>query len=265
MAQAQKTPVAEATLSLIATTVKALHAAVKAEASAAAALDRKSGATWRAVQAAAEPFPATMSKDDRTALSGALAKDYATVYRHKDAAKVCASQHAKAIHMIATGVQGEIADDKGATRKAPAAEFASMKAYFAACREPKQQADAGNPPNNAGNPGASANPSTDDAAVKAAAETRATALSTAGMTVELGSAFVRLIEAAKRSTEVADAVMFAANSPERLVEFVAYVLGQRAQENAAKLAGALGAKVRTRKPAKDAAPAQAAAYSPLKP
>lgn len=203
----------------------------QAQARAEKALDRVKSATWRSVQEAAACFDAAMSTADRTALSGELARQYKRFYSEASA-KVAASQHAKAIHMIATGVTAKVGQEQwGADR------FGSMDAYFKACKGERHQADAGNAPRAKG----ADTVGEGDTSAQEAADKPANALSTAGMSVELGAAFVRLIEAARKNPEVADAVLFMSNSPDHLPGFVEYVIEARKEKIAGKLGEKFGA------------------------
>lgn len=193
---------------------------LQAQASAEKKLDKAKGSAWLAVQEAAGAFPADMSDKDRTTLSGELARNYKAFYPEASA-KVVASQHAKAIWLIATGAAtGKLAPD----------QFSNIADFLKAHRPERHQADAGN----------EGDKSTSTSDAKAAA-TQGAALSTAGLSVELGSAIVRLIEAAKRSPEVSDALVMMANRPEWAVKVLADALVPSVDATAAKLAEKFGA------------------------
>ncbi len=214
--------------------VAVMHKAAAAEAKAAQALDRARGSTWDAVREAALCFDAPMSDEDRTALSGELAREYEGRYKDKAAAKSAASQHAKAIFALTHG--------KGSK------DAKSLKEYLAGAFV-RNQANAGNAPKNQAAQTVAASSTSAPASPEPAAQ-GGTAFSTAGMPVEVGSAIIRLITAAKKNAAVGDALCVLANqSPDRIVAACEWLLTSKAEGQAAKLAEKFGQSTPVKKAA----------------
>lgn len=210
----------DATRTAVSLAVAVMLKPFKAQASVEKKLEKAKGAAWAAVQEAAGAFPADMSEKDRTTLSGELARNYAAFYPAASA-KVVASQHAKAIWLIATGwAVGEKAPEK----------FGNIAAFLDAFKAPRKQADAGNEPDNS--------TGTKDAQD---AEKQNAAMSTAGLSVEVGAAIIRLIEQAKKSPEMCDALIMLSNRPEWGIKVLADALVPDVDATAAKLAEKFGA------------------------
>lgn len=195
-------------------TAAAISEAAKTMGAAVAAQERAKGAVWAGVRKAAEAFPPAMTELDRKVLSGALAKRYAAAYGTEASAKVVASQHAKAIYLLAT--HAKAADGS----PVDADEASDVQSYLKAHRAPVAAAGA----------------------VVRAEDAKPVAMSTAGLPVETGAAIVRLIEAAKRDPEIADALIFASNNLDEFPAFVGQIIDKkqavrRAQRVAAPVGG----------------------------
>lgn len=180
------------TLTAVAFALTVMDDAARAEGAAEKALEKKRGASWAAVQEAAHAFNADMSEADKTELSGQLARVYAKYYP-ASSAKVVASQHARAIYLLATG--------------SPVGDARNIAAFLAAH---KRTPAAGATKPETGAPEA---PDLQGDEAPAAAPAQAPAPILSGVSVELGSAIARLVEAAKKMPHMEDALLYAANHP----------------------------------------------------
>lgn len=203
------------TLTGVALAIAVMSDAAKAEGQAEKTLEKRRGASWAAVQEAAGAFDAEMSEADKTTLSGQLAKVYAQFYPAASA-KVVASQHARAIYLLATGSKpdghGNIAAFLSAHKKAPAKSSGAAPA-----------ADA------SGDPAA-------PASATIAQQTLQSGALLSGASIELGSAIARLVEASKRMPELETALLIAANHPAGFIKAMEALLLAPKGDKALKLA-----------------------------
>lgn len=207
------------------------------------ALSRANGAVWRSIQEASGAFPATMTDEDKRVLSGQLAADYRK-RAALDNASVLASQHARAIFLIATGaraVDGKTPDP---------AKFSNMSAFFGAFStkpaktvtpphpgasvtggtKPVHRADAGNAPDNAAPKGGDVPPIDRLMAQQV--------VSVHGLPAEVASALQDLVAMMRAQPQLQDAVVMMRNNPALLLQAAeAETLRQR-ESMAAKLSEA---------------------------
>ena len=199
------------TLTGVALAIAVMSEAAKAEGQAEKTLDKRKGASWAAVQEAAGAFSAEMTESEKTALSGQLAKVYAKFYPAASA-KVVASQHARAIYLIATGSDptghGNIAAFLNAHKRAPVKSEATPPAGAEAA------------PDVAGEPVAPAKPNGKQPLVLGSI--------LQGTSLEFGSAIVRLVEASKRMPGLEDALLLAANRPGEFIAAMEKMLTEKA-------------------------------------
>lgn len=210
------------------------------------ALSRANGAVWRSIQEAAGAFPATMNDDDKRVLSGQLAADYRK-RAALDNASVLASQHARAIFLIATGA-------KAVDGKTPdPSKFTNMSAFFGAFSDkpakivtpphpgagvtggtkPVHRADAGNAPDNAA-PKGDAVPPIDRLMAQQV-------VSVHGLPAEVAGALQDLVTMMRAQPQLQDAMVMMRNNPALLLQAAeAETLRQREAMNT-KLAEATGA------------------------
>lgn len=181
------------TLTGVALAIAVMSEAAKAEGQAEKTLDKRKGASWAAVQEAAGAFSAEMTAAEKTALSGQLAKVYAKFYPAASA-KVVASQHARAIFLIATG--------------SPSDGYSNVAAFLSAHKIKPVKGSAG-----ASKGGSDDGEGGDDSGAGEAPTKPAQGSILSGASVELGSAIARLVEASKRMPELETALLIAANHP----------------------------------------------------
>lgn len=215
---------------------------------AVASLSRANGAVWRALQEAAGAFPVTMSDADKSALSGELARTYRK-HGGLDNAAVLASQHARAIHLIATrkpandgtvpdpakfsnmsAFFGVYAQSKGATTKGHAGTAGASQGATVPPANPasatQHRADAGNAPDT-GAPVANA----DSASIGTLVTQNM--LSAHGLPADIVQVFQDLLTLARANPQLQDALTMARNNPDRLLTAaVSWVEAERAQVSA---------------------------------
>ena len=219
-----------------------------------AGLSRAQGSVWRALQEAAGAFPACMSEADKKTLSGQLAATYKA--GGLENAPVIASQHARAIFLIATaapGADGTVPDP---------AKFKGMNVFFAFFGKAKPapvaptsgsvgRADNGNAP-------ASGAPAAAPSAAAIGPLLTQNMVSCHGLPPESVDCVQALVKAMRGDPELQDLMQFVARET---VWFKATATAELRARTAAAMGGASKATARGGKPAASGAPAAPSAMA----
>lgn len=188
-----KTTVSPVALTGVAFAIAVMSDAAKAEGTAYKALEKRQGASWRALCEAAGAFE-SMDDAEKRKLSGELARAYVKYYP-ENTYKVVASQHARVIHLIVNGAKVE--------------GFSGISEFLKAQAKPKTQQTP---------VGATGADEEGEPLLSEATKTPSVKASPMhGASVELGSAIARLVDMARKNPQIEDALLIAANHPDGFV------------------------------------------------